>query len=166
MWTSRGNRVHGPYAPQGSRKLPKWRRRSKSVLQTLICTSAVRYSRSIGEVNSNGVTSSLLRKWTRLPTHACEVRVLTFEVTDNFGSTGVLPCGAYGPMCMHCLCPLPSPDTLCIMLLHCHHSDDIIENIDDDDAAFAVFSLYRCEEMDLSQQRIYSSMRVATFRFR
>ena len=35
------------------------------------------------------VTSSLLWKWTRLPTHACEVRALTFEVTDNFGSNGV-----------------------------------------------------------------------------
>ena len=59
--------------------------------------SEVRYSRSISEVNSNRVTSSLLRKWTRLPTHACEVGALTFEVTDNFGSNGVLPCGAYGP---------------------------------------------------------------------
>ena len=53
--------------------------------------------RSIGEVNSNRVTSSLLRKWTRLPTHACEVGALTFEVTDNFGSNGALPCGAYRP---------------------------------------------------------------------
>ena len=87
----------GPYAPQGSRKLPKWSRCSKSVLPTLILTSEVRYSRSIGEVNSNRVTSSLLRKWTRLPTHACEVRALTFEVTDNFGSNDALPCGAYGP---------------------------------------------------------------------
>ena len=87
----------GPYAPQGSRKLPKWSRCSKSVLQTLIRTSEVRYSRSIGELNSIRVTSSLLRKWIRLQTHACEVRALTFEVTDNFGSNGVLPCGAYGP---------------------------------------------------------------------
>ena len=55
------------------------------------------YSRSIGEVNSNRATSSLLRKRTRLPTHAHEVRALTFEVTDNFGSNVVLPCGAYGP---------------------------------------------------------------------
>ena len=55
------------------------------------------YSRSTGEVNSNRVTSSLLRKWTRLPTHAYEVGALTFEVTDNFGSNVVLPCGAYGP---------------------------------------------------------------------
>ena len=55
------------------------------------------YSRSTGEVNSNRVTSSLLRKWTRLPTHAYEVRALTFEVTDNFGSNYVLPCGTYGP---------------------------------------------------------------------
>ena len=67
----------GPYAPQGSRKLLKWSRCSKSVLQTLIFTSEVRYSRSIGEVKSNRVTSSLLRKWTRLPTHACEVGALT-----------------------------------------------------------------------------------------
>ena len=55
------------------------------------------YSRSTGEVNSNRVTSSLLRKQTRLTTHAHEVRALTFEVTDNFGSNVVLPCGAYGP---------------------------------------------------------------------
>ena len=55
------------------------------------------YSRSPGEVNSNRVTSSLLRKRIRLPTHAHEVRALTFEVTDNFGSNVVLPCGAYGP---------------------------------------------------------------------
>ena len=55
------------------------------------------YSGSIGEVNSNRVTSSLRRKRTRLPTHAHEVRALTFEVTDNFGSNIVLPCGAYGP---------------------------------------------------------------------
>ena len=55
------------------------------------------YSRSTGEVNSNRVTSSLLRKRTRLLTHAHEVRALTFEVTDNFGSNVVLPCGAYGP---------------------------------------------------------------------
>ena len=55
------------------------------------------YSRSTGEVNSNRVTSSLLRKRTRLPTHAHEVRALTFEVTDNFGSNDALPCGAYGP---------------------------------------------------------------------
>ena len=55
------------------------------------------YSRSTGEVNSNIVSSSLLQKWTRLPTHACEVGALTFEVTDNFGSNGILPCGAYGP---------------------------------------------------------------------
>ena len=55
------------------------------------------YSRSTGEVNSNRVTSSLRRKWTRLPTHAHEVRPLTFEVTDNFGSNDTLPCGAYGP---------------------------------------------------------------------
>ena len=55
------------------------------------------YSRSTGEVNSNRVTSSLLRKRTRLPTHAHEVRALTFEVTDNFGSNVVLRCGAYGP---------------------------------------------------------------------
>ena len=55
------------------------------------------YSRSTGEVNSNRVTSSLLRKWTWLPTHAYEVRALTFEVTDNFGSNDVLPCRAYGP---------------------------------------------------------------------
>ena len=55
------------------------------------------YSRSTGEVNSNRVTSSLLRKRTRLPTHAHEVRAFTFEVTDNFGSNVVLPCGAYGP---------------------------------------------------------------------
>ena len=89
--------VLGPYAPQGSRKLPKWSRCSKSVLQTLIRTFEVRYSQSIGEVNSNRVTSSLLRKWTRFPTHACEVRALTFEVTDNFGSNGVLPRGAYRP---------------------------------------------------------------------
>ena len=54
------------------------------------------YSRSTGEVNSNRVTSSLLQKRTRLPTHAHEVRVLTFEVTDNFGSNDVLPCGSYG----------------------------------------------------------------------
>ena len=54
-------------------------------------------SRSTGEVNSNRVTSSLLRKWTRLPTHAYEIRALTFKVTDNFGSNDVLPCGAYGP---------------------------------------------------------------------
>ena len=31
------------------------------------------------------------------PTHAHEVGALTFEVTDNFGSNDVLPCGAYGP---------------------------------------------------------------------
>ena len=55
------------------------------------------YSRSTGEVNSNRVTSSLLRKRTRLPIHTHEVRALTFEVTDNFGSSVVLPCGAYGP---------------------------------------------------------------------
>ena len=55
------------------------------------------YSRSTGEVNSNRVTSSLLQKRTRLPTHAHEVGALTFEVTDNFGSNVVLPCGAYGP---------------------------------------------------------------------
>ena len=55
------------------------------------------YSRSTGEVNSNTVTSSLLQKRTRLPTHAHEVRALTFQVTDNFGSNDVLPCGAYGP---------------------------------------------------------------------
>ena len=55
------------------------------------------YSRSAGEVNSNRVTSSLLRKRPRLPTHAHEVRALTLEVTDNFGSNVVLPCGAYGP---------------------------------------------------------------------
>ena len=55
------------------------------------------YSRSTGEVNSNRIMSSLLRKWTRLPTHAHEVRALTFKVTDNFGSNDVLPCGAYGP---------------------------------------------------------------------
>ena len=48
------------------------------------------YSRSTGEVNSNRVTSSLLRKRTRLPTHAHEVRALTFEVTDNLGSNVVL----------------------------------------------------------------------------
>ena len=66
-------------------------------ITTLIRTSEIRYSRSIGEANSNRVTSSLLRKRTRLPTHACEVGALTFEVTDNFGSNGVLPCGAYGP---------------------------------------------------------------------
>ena len=59
------------------------------------------YSRSTGEVNSNRVTSSLLRKRTRLPTHAHEVRALTFEVTDNFGSNVVLPCGAYGPWTGH-----------------------------------------------------------------
>ena len=89
--------VPGPYAPQGSQKLPKWSRCSKSVLQTLIRTSEVYYSRSIGEVSSNRVTSSLLRKWTRLPTHACKVGALTFKVTDNYGSNGVVPCGAYGP---------------------------------------------------------------------
>ena len=55
------------------------------------------HSRSTGEVNSNRVTSSLLRKRTQLPTHAHEVGALTFEVTDNFGSNDVLPCGAYGP---------------------------------------------------------------------
>ena len=55
------------------------------------------HSRSTGELNSNRVTSSLLRKRTRLPTHAHEVRALTFEVTDNFGSNDVLPCGACGP---------------------------------------------------------------------
>ena len=55
------------------------------------------YSWSTGEVNSNRVTSSLLRKRTRLPTHAHEVRAFTFDVTDNFGSNVVLPCGAYGP---------------------------------------------------------------------
>ena len=106
--------VQGPYAPQGSGKLRKWSRRSKSVLQTMIRTSKVRYSRSIGEVNSNRVTSSLLRKRTRLPTHAHEVRALTFEVTDNFGSNVVLPCGAYGPRwSCDVLVPLqfhPSPD--------------------------------------------------------
>ena len=41
------------------------------------------YSRSTGEVNSDRVTSSLHRKRTRLPTHAHEVRALTFEVTDT-----------------------------------------------------------------------------------
>ena len=61
------------------------------------------YSGSTGEVNSNRVTSSLLRKRTRLPTHAHEVGALTFEVTDNFGSNVVLPCGAYGP------CPMSAP---------------------------------------------------------
>ena len=55
------------------------------------------HSRSTGEVNSNRITSSLLRKRTRLPTHAHEVRAFTFEVTDNFGSNDLLPCGAYGP---------------------------------------------------------------------
>ena len=55
------------------------------------------YSRSTGEVNSNRVASSLLRKRTRLPTHAHEVRSLTFEVTDNFESDVVLPRGAFGP---------------------------------------------------------------------
>ena len=55
------------------------------------------YSQSTGEVNSNRVTSSLLRKRTRLPTHAHKVGALTFEVTDNFGSNVVLRCGAYGP---------------------------------------------------------------------
>ena len=55
------------------------------------------YSRSTDEVSSNKVTSSLLRKWTRLPTDAYEVGALTLEVTDNYGSNGVLPCGAYGP---------------------------------------------------------------------
>ena len=59
------------------------------------------YSRSTGEVNSNRVTSSLLQKRTRLPTHAHEVGALTFEVTDNFGSNAVLPCGAYGPRLGH-----------------------------------------------------------------
>ena len=97
LWYRSPRDVQGPYAPQGSRKLPKWSRCSKSVPQTLIRTSEIRYSRSIGEVNSKRVTSSLLRKWTRLTTHACEVEALTFEVTDNFGSNGVLPCGAYGP---------------------------------------------------------------------
>ena len=29
-------------------------------------------------------------------TYAYEVRVLTFEVSDNFGSNDVRPCGAYG----------------------------------------------------------------------
>ena len=33
----------------------------------------------------------------RLPTYAYEVRALTFEVSDNFGSNDVRPCGAYGP---------------------------------------------------------------------
>ena len=62
------------------------------------------YSRSTGEVNSNRVTSALLRKRTRLPTHAHEVGALTFEVTDNFGSNVVLPCGAYGPCSDKCTC--------------------------------------------------------------
>ena len=55
------------------------------------------YSRSTGEVHSNRVSPSLPRKWTPLPTHVYEVRALTFEVTDNFGSKDVLPCAAYGP---------------------------------------------------------------------
>ena len=50
-----------------------------------------------GACTQGRVTSSLLRKRTRLLTHGHEVRALTFEVTDNFGSNGVLPCGAYGP---------------------------------------------------------------------
>ena len=54
------------------------------------------YSRSTGEVNSNRVTSSLHRKWTRLSTNAHEVGALTFKVTNNFGSNDVLLCGAYG----------------------------------------------------------------------
>ena len=33
----------------------------------------------------------------RLPTDAYEVGALSFEVTDNYGSNGVRPCGAYGP---------------------------------------------------------------------
>ena len=94
-------KVQGPYAPHGSRKLRKWSRRSKSVLPWFQIQwnfwQRRMYSRSTGEVNSNRVTSSLLRKRTRLPTHAHEVRALTFEVTDNFGSNVVLPCGAYGP---------------------------------------------------------------------
>ena len=91
----------GPYAPQGSRKLRKWSRRSKSVLQSFWIQWNFRrpctYSRSTGEVNSNRVTSSLLRKWTWLPTHAYEVGALTLEVTDNYGSNDVLPCDAYRP---------------------------------------------------------------------
>ena len=55
------------------------------------------YSRSTGEENSSRVLSSLLRKCTRLPNYAYEVRALTFEVSDNFGSNDVRPCGAYGP---------------------------------------------------------------------
>ena len=55
------------------------------------------YSQLTGEVNSSRVMSSLLRKWTQLPTHPYEVQALTLEVTDNFGSNGVLPWGAYGP---------------------------------------------------------------------
>ena len=67
------------------------------------------YSRSTVEVNSNRVTSSLLRKRTRLPTHAHEVPALTFEVTDNFGSNDVLPCGAYGPISLlHLSYPYPN----------------------------------------------------------
>ena len=102
----------GPYAPQGSRKLRKRSRRWKPVLPTLIRTFQVRYSRSIGEVNSNRVTSSLLRKCTRLPTHAYEVRALTFEVTDNFGSNDLLPCGAYGPWSLWT--PLYQQTTTCL----------------------------------------------------
>ena len=70
------------------------------------------YSWSIGEVNSNRVTSSLLRKWTRLPTHPYQVGALTFEVTDNFGSNGVLPCGAYGPWSDIVKMPPPRQNTV------------------------------------------------------
>ena len=59
------------------------------------------FCESTGKVNSNRFTSSLLRKWTWLPTHAYEVQALTFELTDNFESNDVLPCGAYGPPCLN-----------------------------------------------------------------
>ena len=53
VWCSEDVPQQGPYAPQGRRKLGKCSRFSKSILPTLIRTSEVCYSRSIGKVNSN-----------------------------------------------------------------------------------------------------------------
>ena len=125
--TASSSRGLGPYAPEGSGKLWKWSRRSKPVLLTLIRTSEVRYPRSISEVNSNWVSSSLLRKSNWLLTHAYQVGALTFEITDNFGSNDVLPCGAYGPQSINspnlhtATDPKPShppPDLLSLSPLH------------------------------------------------
>ena len=51
------------------------------------------HSRSTGEVNYVLATS----KTNQTSDPCTRVRALTFEVTDNFGSNDLLPCGAYGP---------------------------------------------------------------------